>query len=76
MAVHTIDRARVRREAGATVRLALPLIVAQLSAMAPNAIDAILAGHFSAHVQAAVVTGTSIWVLALVLALGTMMSVP
>jgi MATE family multidrug resistance protein len=75
MAAHTIDRARVRREAGATVRLALPLIVAQLSAMAPNAIDAILAGHFSAHVQAAVVTGTSIWVLALVLALGTMMSV-
>jgi MATE family multidrug resistance protein len=58
------------------VRLALPLIVAQLSAMAPNTVDAMLAGHLSAHTQAAVVTGTSIWSLAIVCGLGMMMSVP
>jgi MATE family multidrug resistance protein len=72
----SIDRARVRRESGATLRLALPLIVAQLAAMAPNTVDAMLAGHLGPHTQAAVVTGVSIWVLALVVGLGTMMSVP
>lgn len=72
----SFDRARARREIGATVRLALPMIFAQLSAMAPNVVDAVLAGHQGAHTQASVVTGVNIWVLALVFGLGTMMSVP
>ena len=38
----TIDRARARREIGATVRLALPMIVAQLSAIGTNVVDAVL----------------------------------
>ena len=70
------DRARVAREVGATVRLALPLIAAQLAAVGPNFVDAVLAGHLSAHVQAAVTTAVSIWALALASGLGMMMAVP
>ncbi|MHA6204747.1 MATE family efflux transporter [Dyella soli] len=70
------DRARVAHEVGATVRLALPLIAAQLAAVGPNFVDAVLAGHLSAHVQAAVTTAVSIWALALVSGLGMMMAVP
>ncbi|NID04573.1 MATE family efflux transporter [Luteibacter jiangsuensis] len=72
----SIDRARARREIGATVRLALPMIVAQLSAIGTNVVDAVLAGHQAAHTQASVVTGASIWVLAIVTGIGTMMAVP
>jgi len=72
----SFDRARARREIGATVRLALPMIAAQLSAIGTNVVDAVLAGHQSAHTQASVVTGANIWVLAIVVGIGTMMAVP
>ncbi|HEY4091301.1 MAG TPA: MATE family efflux transporter [Luteibacter sp.] len=71
-----IDRARARREIGATTRLALPIIAAQLSSVGPNVVDAVLAGHQGAHTQASVVTGVNIWVLAIVAGIGTMMAVP
>jgi MATE family multidrug resistance protein len=72
----SFDRARARREIGATIRLALPMIAAQLSAIGTNVVDAVLAGHQSAHTQASVVTGANIWVLAIVAGIGTMMAVP
>ncbi|GLQ92719.1 MATE family efflux transporter [Dyella acidisoli] len=71
-----LDRARVAREIGATVRLALPLILAQLAAIGSNVIDAVLAGHVGAHVLGAVAVGASIWSLAIVSGIGMMMSVP
>ena len=71
-----LDRARVSREIGATVRLALPLILAQLAAIGSNVIDAVLAGHVSAHVLGAVAVGASIWSLAIVTGIGMMMAVP
>jgi multidrug resistance protein, MATE family len=71
-----LDRARVAREIRATVRLALPLIFAQLAAIGSNVIDAVLAGHVSAHVLGAVAVGASIWSLAIVSGIGMMMSVP
>ncbi|QWT19190.1 MATE family efflux transporter [Bacillus sp. NP157] len=71
-----IDRARARREIGATTRLALPIVAAQLSSVGPNVVDAVLAGHQGAHTQASVVTGVNIWVLAIVTGIGTMMAVP
>lgn len=71
-----LDRARVSREIGATVRLALPLILAQLAAVGSNVIDAVLAGHVSAHVLGSVAVGASIWSLAIVSGIGMMMSVP
>ncbi|HET7359991.1 MAG TPA: MATE family efflux transporter, partial [Rhodanobacteraceae bacterium] len=71
-----IDRPRVKRELGATVRLALPLIAAQLAAIGTNVVDALLSGHLGAHVQAAVTTGAGIWSLAILVGIGTMMAVP
>jgi multidrug resistance protein, MATE family len=71
-----LDRASVTREIGATVRLALPLILAQLAAIGSNVIDAVLAGHVGAHVLGAVAVGASIWSLAIVLGIGMMMAVP
>lgn len=71
-----IDRPRVRREAARTIRLALPLIGAQLAAMGTNVVDAILAGHVSAHVQGAVATGAGLWSLAILAGIGTMLALP
>ena len=70
------DRARVRRELGATVRLAIPLILAQLAAVGSNVVDAVLSGHVSAHVLGAVAVGASVWSLAIVTGIGVMMAVP
>ena len=76
MTSHRLDRARAAHEIGATTRLALPLITAQLAAVGTNAVDAVLAGHVSAHVLGAVAVGTSIWSLAIVSGIGMMMAVP
>lgn len=70
------DRARIAHEIGATMRLALPLIAAQLAAVGTNVVDAMLAGHYSAHVLGAVAVGASIWALAIVSGIGMMMAVP
>jgi multidrug resistance protein, MATE family len=72
----TIDRTRAMHELGATVRLALPLMLAQLAAVGTNVVDAMLSGHFSAHVLGAVAVGTSVWSLAIVSGIGMMMAVP
>ena len=70
------ERARLVHEMRATVRLALPLVLAQLAAIGSNVIDAVLAGHVSAHVLGAVAVGASIWSLAIVSGIGMMMAVP
>jgi MATE family multidrug resistance protein len=70
------EHVRFAHEVGATVRLALPLICAQLAAMGSNVVDAVLAGHVSAHVLGAVAVGASIWSLAIVTGIGMMMAVP
>jgi len=70
------EAARVRQEIAATIKLALPLILAQLAAIGANVIDAVLAGHVSAHVLGAVAVGTSIWSLPLMAGIGMMMAVP
>lgn len=70
------DPARLRQELGATVRLAIPLMLAQLAAVGSNVIDALLSGHVGAHVLGAVAVGTSVWSLAIVAGIGVMMAVP
>jgi MATE family multidrug resistance protein len=70
------ERVRLMHEMRATVRLALPLICAQVAAIGSNVIDALLAGHVSAHVLGAVAVGASIWSLAIVSGIGMMMAVP
>lgn len=69
-----LDRARFAREMRATVKLALPLIAGQLSAVGMSAVDIALAGHFNAHTLAAVAVGANVWVLGLVCAIGVMMA--
>ncbi len=71
-----LDRVRVAREFAALMRLALPLIAAQLAVVGTNVVDAMLSGHLNAHVQAAVTTGAGIWTLAILLGMGTMLAVP
>lgn len=71
-----LNRARIGCELKETFRLALPLILGQLSAMGMNVVDTLLAGHFNAHALAAVAIGTSVWSLGLVCALGIMMALP
>lgn len=66
--------ATLSREMRATLQLGLPLIAGQLLAISMNVIDVLLAGHLGARVLGAVAVGTSIWTIALVAALGTMMS--
>lgn len=70
------DRARVAHELAATVRLALPLVAAQLAAIGSNVIDALLSGHYSTHVLGAVAVGANVWSLAIVSGIGLMMAVP
>ncbi len=68
------DPARVLSEAGAMIRLALPLITGQLAAVGMSTVDALLAGHYSAQVLAAVAIGSSLWSLAVVTTIGVMMA--
>ncbi|MEP6897062.1 MAG: MATE family efflux transporter, partial [Rhodanobacter sp.] len=70
------DRVRLMRETRATVRLALPLIFAQLAAIGSNVIDTVLAGHVDAHVLGAVAVGANIWSLVIVSGIGMMMALP
>jgi MATE family multidrug resistance protein len=69
-----LDRAHFAREVRATVKLALPLIAGQLSAVGMSAVDVALAGHYNAHTLAAVAVGANVWVLGLVSAVGVMMA--
>ncbi|MBS0383385.1 MAG: MATE family efflux transporter [Proteobacteria bacterium] len=70
----TLDRARFAHEMRATVKLALPLIAGQLSAVGMGAVDVALAGHYNAHTLAAVAVGANVWTLGLVSAIGVMMA--
>lgn len=70
----SIDRQRLGQEVAATVRLAIPLVLGQLSAVGMTLIDSVLAGHLNAHTLGAVAVGSNVWVLAIVTVIGIMMS--
>lgn len=72
----TRTRGGLARELGATVRLALPLIAAQLAAVGSNLIDVVMAGHLSAHTLAAVSVGANVWMLPLMAIIGVMLAMP
>ena len=69
-------RPRLAGELNATLVLALPLIVSQLSAVGMNVVDAVLAGHHSAITLGAVAVGSGVWSLVMVVAVGVTMAVP
>ncbi len=62
-------------EMRATLRLALPLIAAQLAAIGGNVVDIVLAGHLGASVLGAVAIGANIWGFAMMGMVGVMMAV-
>ncbi|MCY0387842.1 MATE family efflux transporter [Robbsia sp. Bb-Pol-6] len=66
----------IRLEARLLLRLAVPIIAAQLSATGMSLIDVLLAGHLGVHVLASVAMGASIWSLALATIQGVLLSVP
>jgi MATE family multidrug resistance protein len=66
----------LRRELSETVVLALPVIAAQLTGVGMTFVDAMLAGHLSAHTLGAVGVGANTYALAFITSLGLMMAVP
>ncbi|HRQ65737.1 MAG TPA: MATE family efflux transporter [Xanthomonadaceae bacterium] len=70
------EAARLLREARASVRLALPLMLAQLSLMSMNVVDTVLAGHHGAASLGAVAVGSALWSLVMLILLGVLMAVP
>lgn len=71
-----VDARRFAGEASSTLRLGLPLITGQLAAVGMSAVDALMAGHYSADVLGAVAVGVSLWTLAVVIAIGLMLALP
>lgn len=66
----------IARELRATIVLALPLVAGQLCAIGMNVVDTVLAGHLGAVTLGAVGTGTAIWSLVILVAVGLMLAVP
>lgn len=65
----------LRTEARANLRLALPLIAAQLSFVSMGTVDTIFAGQLGASELAAVAVGSNAWFLVFVLFMGLSMAV-
>jgi len=63
------------REAAACLRLAAPIVTAQLSFVSMGAVDTILAGHLGAKALAAVAVGSNIWFLTFVAFMGLFMAI-
>jgi MATE family multidrug resistance protein len=62
-------------EARLNLRLAAPLIVAQLSFVSMGTVDTILAGRLGAKALAAIAVGSNVWFLIFVMFMGTAMAV-
>ncbi len=68
-------RHRVIQESGTTLKIGIPIILAQLLQMSMNFVDTVMAGRLSALDLAAVAIGSSILLPFLVFGLGTVMAV-
>lgn len=69
------DNHSFRKEASITLRIGLPVIIAQLLQTSMNFVDTVMVGNFSAHALAAVAVGGAIFMPVLMLAAGTLMAV-
>ncbi len=68
--------ARLVHEMRATWLLALPLVLGQLSAVALNVVDTLLAGRHGALTLAGVAVGSAMWSIVLLVLIGVLMAVP
>jgi MATE family multidrug resistance protein len=69
-------RRAFRREAVATLILAIPLVIGQLCSMGQGVVEMMLAGHLDAHTLGAVAIGTNVFSLPLMAANGLLFAVP
>jgi len=67
---------RLRTEMRVTSALALPLVLGQMSSMAMNVVDTLIAGRHSAQSLAAVAVGSAVWSLVFLVLIGVLMAVP
>lgn len=67
---------RLPAECLATLRLALPLVLGQLAAVAMNVVDSVLAGRHGALTLASVAVGTALWNVVMLMLLGILMAIP
>jgi MATE family multidrug resistance protein len=67
---------RLLSEIAATLRLALPLVLGQLAAVAMNVVDSVLAGRHGALTLAGVAVGSALWSVVIMLLLGILMAIP
>ena len=68
--------ARLLREMRVSFVLALPLVLSQLSSMAMNIVDTLLAGRHGPVTLAAVGVGSAIWSVVILVSIGVLMAVP
>jgi MATE family multidrug resistance protein len=64
----------LRRELGSLIKLATPLLIAQLLTSATGVVDAMMSGHYSAQALAAVAVGNSVWLPLYLLIAGMMIA--
>ena len=75
LAAPSLNRpARVRRELGNLLNLALPIMIAQLATTAMGFVDAVMAGRVGPRDLAAVALGNSIWIPVFLLMTGTLLA--
>ena len=67
--------ARLWREMRISFVLALPIVVGQLSSMAMNIIDTVLAGHYHPVTLAAVALGGAAWSVVILICIGVLMAI-
>ena len=68
--------ARLRREVRVTALLALPLVLGQLSSMAMNFVDTVLAGRYGPVTLAAIGVGSAVWTVVILVCVGVLMAIP
>lgn len=68
------EKYNLRKEAGMTLKIGLPVIIAQLLQMSMNFVDTVMAGNLSAHDLAAVAVGGAVFIPFMMLAAGILMA--
>lgn len=68
--------ARLLREMRVSLVLALPLVFSQVSSMAMNIVDTVLAGRHGPVTLAAVGVGSAVWSVVILVSIGVLMAVP
>jgi MATE family multidrug resistance protein len=69
------EQQSLRKEAGITLKIGLPVIVAQLLQMSMNFVDTVMAGNLSAEALAAVAVGGAVFMPLIMLVAGTLMAI-